>query len=37
VRLEEVQSDIVDMANTAFGHMEELKKKKLVLAAGAML
>jgi len=36
VRLEEVQSDIIDMAHTALGHMEELKKKELVLAACEM-
>jgi hypothetical protein len=36
VRLEEAQSEIVDMAHTALGHMEELKKKELVLAARAM-
>jgi hypothetical protein len=36
VRLEEAQSDIVNMAHTALGHMEELKKKELVLAARAM-
>ena len=36
VRLEEAQSEIVDMAHTAIGHMEELKKKELVLAARAM-
>ena len=28
--------DIVNMAHTALGHMEELKKKELVLAARAM-
>jgi hypothetical protein len=31
VRLEEVQSDIIGMAHMALGHMEELKKKELVL------
>ena len=36
VRLEEVQSDIIDMAHMALGHMEELKKKELVLVARAM-
>ena len=36
VRLEDAQSDIVDMAHMALGHMEELKKKELVLAARAM-
>jgi len=36
VRLEEVQSDIIGMAHMALGHMEELKKKELVLVARAM-
>ncbi len=36
VRLEEAQSDIVVMGHTALGHMEELKKKELMLAACAI-
>ena len=37
LRLEEAQSDVVEMAHTALGQMEALKKKELVLAAHAML
>jgi hypothetical protein len=29
----EAQTDILEMAHTALGHQEELKKKELVLAA----
>jgi hypothetical protein len=36
LRLEEAQSDVVEMAHTALGQMEALKKKELVLAARAM-
>ncbi len=36
LRLEEGQSDVVEMAHTALGQMEALKKKELVLAACAM-
>ena len=36
LRLEEAQSDIVEMAHTALGQMEALKKKELVLVAHAM-
>jgi hypothetical protein len=36
VKLEKAQSDIVEMAHTAMGHMEVLKKKVLVLAVPAM-
>jgi len=32
----EAQSDIVEMAHTALGHLEELKKKELVLAVMTM-
>jgi hypothetical protein len=32
----EAQSDVVKMAHTALGHLEDLKKKELVLAAMAM-
>jgi hypothetical protein len=32
----EAQSDVVEMAHTALGHLEDLKKKELVLAAMAM-
>jgi hypothetical protein len=32
----EAQSDIVEMAHTALGHLEELKKKVMVLAAMTM-
>ena len=32
----EAQSDVVEMAHTALGHLEELKKKELELAAMAM-
>jgi hypothetical protein len=32
----EAQSDVVEMAHTALGHLEELKKKELVLAAMTM-
>ena len=32
----EAQSDIVEMAHTALGHLEELKKKEMVLAAMTM-
>jgi hypothetical protein len=35
-KLLEAQSDIVEMAHTALGHLEELKKKELVLAAITM-
>ena len=35
-KLLEAQSDIVEMAHTALGHLEELKKKELVLAAMTM-
>ncbi len=37
LRLEEAQLDVVEMAHTALGQMEALKKKELVLAARAML
>jgi hypothetical protein len=37
VRLEEAQLDIVEMAHTALGQMEALKKNELVLVAHAML
>ncbi len=33
VKLEEAQSDVVEMAHTALGHMVALKKKELLLAA----
>ena len=36
VKLEEAQSDIVEMAHTALGHMVALKKKELLLAAREM-
>ena len=36
LRLEEAQSDVIEMAHTALGQMEALKKKELVLAARAM-
>ncbi len=36
MRLEEAQSDVVEMAHTALGQTEALKKKELVLAARAM-
>jgi hypothetical protein len=32
-KLLEAQSDIIEMAHMALGHLEELKKKELVLAA----
>ncbi len=32
----EAQSDVVEMAHTALGHLDELKKKELVLAAMTM-
>ena len=35
-KLLEAQSDVVEMAHTAIGHLEELKKKELVLAAMTM-
>jgi hypothetical protein len=35
-KLLEVQSDIVEMAHTALGHLEELKMKESVLAAMTM-
>ena len=35
-KLLEAQSDIVEMAHTALGHLEELKKKERVLAAMTM-
>jgi len=35
-KLLEAQSDIVEMAHTALGHLEELKKKEMVLAAMTM-
>jgi hypothetical protein len=35
-KLLEAQSNIVEMAHTALGHLEELKKKELVLAAMTM-
>jgi hypothetical protein len=35
-KLLEAQSEIVEMAHTALGHLEELKKKELVLAAMTM-
>ena len=35
-KLLEAQSDVVEMAHTAIGHLEELKKKELVLAAMPM-
>ena len=35
-KLLEAQSDIVEMAHTALGHLEELKKKEMVLAAMIM-
>ncbi len=36
-KLLEVQSDIVEMAHMALAHLEELKKKELVLAAMRMM
>jgi hypothetical protein len=36
VKLEKAQPDVVEMADTAMGHMEVLKKKALVLAEPAM-
>jgi hypothetical protein len=36
VKLEEAQSDFVEMAHTALGHMVALKKKELLLAAREM-
>ena len=36
LRLEEAQSDVVEMAHTVLGQMEALKKKELVLAARTM-
>jgi hypothetical protein len=36
LRLEEAQLDVVEMAHTALGQMEALKKKELVLEARAM-
>jgi hypothetical protein len=35
-KLLEAQSNIVEMAHTALGHLEELKKKEMVLAAMTM-
>ena len=35
-KLLEAQTDIVEMAHTALGHLEALKKKELALAATAM-
>ena len=35
-KLLESQSDVVEMAHTAIGHLEELKKKELLLAAMTM-
>jgi hypothetical protein len=35
-KLLEAQSDVVEMAHTAIGHLEELKKKELLLAAMTM-
>jgi hypothetical protein len=35
-KLLEAQSDVVEMAHTALGHLEELKKKELTLAAMTM-
>jgi len=36
LRLEEAQSDVIEMAHTALGQMEALKKKELVLVEHAM-
>ncbi len=36
IKLLEAQSDIVEMAHTALGHLEALKKKELVLAVLTM-
>ncbi len=36
MKLEKAQPDVVEMADTAMGHMEVLKKKALVLAEPAM-
>ena len=36
IKLLEAQSDVVEMAHTALGHLEALKKKELVLAALTM-
>ncbi len=35
-KLLEAQSDIVEMAHTAIGHLEEMKKRELALAAMTM-
>ena len=35
-KLLEAQSDFVEMAHTAIGHLEEMKKKELALAAMTM-
>jgi hypothetical protein len=35
-KLLEAQSDIVEMAHTALGHLEQMKKKELALAAMTM-
>jgi hypothetical protein len=35
-KLLEAQSDIVEMAHTAIGHLKEMKKKELALAAMTM-
>jgi hypothetical protein len=36
IKLLEAQSDVVEMAHTALGHLEAPKKKELVLAALTM-
>jgi hypothetical protein len=36
IKLLEAQSDVVEMAHTALGHLEALKKKELVLVALTM-
>ena len=36
LKLLEAQADVVEMAHTALGHLEALKKKELVLAALTM-
>ena len=36
VKLEEAQSDVIEMTHTALGHMVALKKKELLLAARQM-
>ena len=35
-KLEEAQSDTVEMEHTHLGHLEALKKKELILSARAM-